>query len=161
MHKLKPFLPGRIVLALTVVVFGLLIFFSLHSEKYKLGDLTDAKVAIKIGSVRVTAEIAETQEQLIQGLSDRTYLEENSGMYFILNERRLATFWMKNMRFPLDIIWIDKGTIIGLIKNSPIPTAGVVPSFTSPQPITHVLEVNAGFVDEHNINIGDTVAVLD
>ena len=161
MHRLKPILTGRIVLALTFLFLGFLIFFSLKSEQHKPPDLAKNEITLKIADIRVTAEVVETKERLIQGLSGRKSLEENSGMYFVLPERKIATFWMKGMLFPLDIIWIDDGVIVDLDENIPIPTKDRTPSLTSPQEVTHVLEVNAGFVNRHNIETGNTVEIAN
>lgn len=81
-------------------------------------------------------------------------------MYFELGERRQVTFWMKEMHFPLDIIWIDNGKIVGIEKNAPIPTSVNIPTFPSPTQVTNVLEVNAGFSDKNNLKTGDKVALI-
>lgn len=78
-------------------------------------------------------------------------------MYFVLGEKKIATFWMKDMLFSLDIIWIDNGKIVGINKNVSVPKNDIIPTYTSTQPITHVLEVNAGFASKHNIEVGSTV----
>ena len=78
-------------------------------------------------------------------------------MYFVLGEKKIATFWMKDMLFSLDIIWIDNGKIVGINENVSVPTNDIIPTYTSTQPITHILEVNAGFASKHNIEVGSTV----
>jgi len=160
LRKLKPILTGRIILALTALVLGLIVFFSLNSAKYSLSDSPKNEINLKIGSAQITAEVAQTPESIIQGLSERKSLEENSGMYFVLGEKKIATFWMKDMLFPLDIIWIDNGIIVEIDETAPIPTNNYVPSFTSQREVTHVLEVNSGFVDKHGIQKGDSVIIV-
>lgn len=118
-------------------------------------------MALKIGGAQIYAEIADANEEIVQGLSTRTTLEENSGMYFVLKKREIATFWMKDMLFSLDIIWIDAGKIVGIVKEAPISSGKDIPTYTSPGPVTHVLEVNAGFTKEHNIKIGGRVEVVN
>ncbi len=109
-------------------------------------------------TVKLTVELAQTPHELTLGLSNRDVLETGLGMYFVLPVRDYNSFWMKDMRFPLDIIWIDQGTIVGINKNCPIPQdENNVPTFRSPQKVTNVLEVNAGFSDQNNINSGDTI----
>ena len=51
-------------------------------------------------------DLADTPEKRFQGLSGREILEEGTGMLFVFQEERQHTFWMKDMRFPLDMIWI-------------------------------------------------------
>jgi len=159
-HKLKPILTGRIIAAFTILVLGLGIIFSLNSGKNRIPNPLENETYLKIGEVKIKTEIANTDEELTQGLSGRVSLEKNTGMYFVLGERRIATFWMKGMLFPLDIIWIDQDVVVGIDKNAPIPTTKRIPSFTSPAPVTHVLEVNADFTTENNIKVGDLLETL-
>jgi len=142
LRKLKPILTGRIILALTALVLGLIVFFSLNSAKYSLSDSPKNEINVKIGSAQITAEVAQTPESIIQGLSERKSLEENSGMYFVLGEKKIATFWMKDMLFSLDIIWIDNGKIVGINENVSVPTNDIIPTYTSTQPITRGLLAN-------------------
>ena len=112
-----------------------------------------------INSVEIQAEIADEPSEISKGLSDRDSLGEKSGMYFDLGERRVATFWMKGMLFPIDIIWIDDGKIVYVVKNASVPTENNIPTFTSDKPATHILEVNSGFAKKHSIEVGDRVEV--
>lgn len=68
---------------------------------------------------------------------------------------------MKGMTFPIDIVWINKGIIIGIEHNVPIPTSGddPLPTYRSTDPVDTVLEVAGGFTDRHNIQIGQTLNV--
>lgn len=108
-------------------------------------------------NIKIKVEIAKRESELTKGLSGRQNLEKNSGMLFELSEKKTVTFWMKDMNFPLDIIWIDENIIIGIEKNAPRPTGDKIPTFSSPKPVNFVLEVNAGFSEKNNINIGDKV----
>lgn len=110
---------------------------------------------------KVSVEIAKKELDLNKGLSGRMNLAKNSGMLFELGERKYVTFWMKDMHFPLDIIWIDNSIIIGIEKNAPIQNGKNIPTFTSPKPVTTVLEVNAGFSDANNINTGDKFSEIN
>jgi len=113
-------------------------------------------------TVKLTVEIAETAQELTLGLSNRGSLATNSGMYFILPVRNTSSFWMKEMRFPIDIIWIDGNKIVGIAKNCPIPKdKNNIPTFQSPTYVTNVLEVNSGFTDQNNITAGNQINLLD
>ena len=108
--------------------------------------------------VKLTVELAQSPKELELGLSRRAMMETGFGMYFVLPMRNISTFWMKDMRFPIDIIWIDEGKIVGIAKNSSIPKdQNNIPTFRSPQEVTNVLEVEAGFADKNNIKVGDTL----
>jgi uncharacterized membrane protein (UPF0127 family) len=102
-------------------------------------------------------EIADTQAKRARGLGDRDNLAASSGMLFIFDSPTTAQFWMKGMRFPLDMIWISGDTIVGFEQNVPAPTSPnqTLPIYSPTQKIDKVLEVNAGFVQSHGIAVGD------
>src|SRR6478735_8078816 len=69
------------------------------------------------GSVHITAEIADTDPLRSRGLGYRDGLRDGWGMLFIDTTARVQTFWMKGMRFCLDIIWIENGQITGAAQD--------------------------------------------
>lgn len=107
--------------------------------------------------INLSVEIASTPTQLKTGLSKRTELKPGTGMYFDLGEREATSFWMKDMLFSIDIIWIDESKIVGFVESAPLPNSLEIPTFNSPSVVTHVLEVPAGFVKENNLKVGDQV----
>jgi hypothetical protein len=81
-------------------------------------------------------------------------------MLFILGSKGIPTFWMKDMNFPLDFIWIDDDQVVDVTKNVPPPSPGESLAIYSPKaPSNYVLELNAGTVDEYQISIGDKVVI--
>lgn len=112
-----------------------------------------------IGEKLVKVEIADTAIKQMQGLSDRKSLKNDEGMLFIFQNKQIRSFWMKNMNFPLDIIWIDDGKIVKIDKDC--PPKGDVPDITysSLIPVNYVLEMNAGFSESNNVNIGDKIII--
>ena len=147
-----------IVLGLLLIIFSIFVFTSTQKKSYEPVAI-EKFLTLEINGTKITAEIAKTPKEVARGLSGRDSLGETAGMLFYLGERKIATFWMKSMRFSLDIIWIDKGIIAYIVENAPIPTQENVPIFTPDKLATHVLEVNAGFVSEHNIKIGDRLEI--
>lgn len=107
-----------------------------------------------------TVELAVTAKEKERGLGYRDSLAPNSGMLFVYQNRDRYGFWMKGMRFPIDIIWIMDQTIVDISKNVPVPTAGALPTYTPKEPVNKVLEVNAGVSDRLGIQIGDTITIL-
>jgi len=126
-----------------------------------LNLLSPASPQLTLGQTTISVEIADTPQTRAQGLSGRKALPENTGMLFMFPQVGLPTFWMKDMVFALDFIWINKGQIVQIHKNIPPPSDPTDP----PQVITPdyaslwVLEVPAGFIDNHNISVGDTVVL--
>ncbi len=118
------------------------------------------KQQLKIKDSFLLVEVAKTPKQIEKGLSHRSQLPPQSGMLFVFDHPYQAKFWMKNMRFPLDIIWIYQQHIVGFSLN--LPPEGDHPKhiYLAPQPVDMVLEVPAGYVQKHKLKIGDTIELL-
>ena len=100
-------------------------------------------------------EIAETDYETQTGLMYRDQLAQNHGMLFIFPDSQRRSFYMKNTKIPLDIIYIDENkTIVSFQKNA---QPFVETSLPSEAPAKYVLEVNAGLSDEWGIEVGDTI----
>ncbi len=113
--------------------------------------------ALTVGAAVLQVEIAQTAEQKITGLSHRPSLAEGRGMLFIFDTDDTHGIWMKDMRFPIDIIWIDAAMKVVHIEKSVAPNT-YPEVFTSPTPARYVLEVPAGYT-KGRIHIGDTVTL--
>jgi uncharacterized membrane protein (UPF0127 family) len=109
---------------------------------------------LTIGNVPVTAEVVSTPEQLYMGLSHRKALPEGHGMLFLLDQADLHAFCMRDMLFPIDIIWIAGGKVVGIAPDLSPSFQGIV---TPPVPVRLVLEVPGGFDKRHRIKVGDPV----
>lgn len=119
---------------------------------------------LKVGSVVLDVEIADTVSKRNQGLGGREKLEINSGMLFVFPKEDRYRFWMKRMKFPIDMIFIKNGEVVDVLQNVPPPPAGQADSsltvYEPVVPVDMVLEVNAGFVTERSIRVGDKVLLL-
>ena len=104
----------------------------------------------------VTVELARTVEEKVRGLSGRTGLEAGRGMLFVYDRPQPIGIWMKDMRFPLDIIWIRAGRIVQIERDAP-PLAPVGPERVYTATADLVLEVPAGFAAARKIRVGDPV----
>ena len=115
-----------------------------------------------VGGTAFNIELAETPEKRTQGLSGRDSLAPGAGMLFIHDDEKRYTFWMKDMRFPLDMLWIDADcTVAGISARVPPPEPGQsdrsLPLFSPETPVLHVLEINAGAAAAAGISTGDAV----
>jgi uncharacterized protein len=109
---------------------------------------------------QVFVEIADDPEESARGLMFREYLPWNSGMLFPFHDEQPRTFWMKNTFIPLDMIFIDRSSkIVDIRENVPPCTQDECPTYPSMEPAQFVLEVNAGFVQENGIMIGDQLGL--
>jgi len=121
-------------------------------------ELTEVKINEKVFNVF----IADSEEEKRQGLIGYKSLSKNSGMLFIFDSPNMPHFWMKDMQFPIDIIWIYQNQIIGWSENAlPQPSAlnDELIIYYPPSLVNMVLEVAAGTVRESSIRIGDIVTV--
>ncbi len=118
------------------------------------------KSEVKIGEIVIPVEVAKTEMQRKKGLSNKESLPEGQGVLFVFAQKDIRPpFWMKDMNFAIDIIWIDDDKIVEIDKNIQPPAKDTPDSeltlYTPNQPIDYVLEVNAGFSEENNIEVGD------
>ncbi|MBI2609893.1 DUF192 domain-containing protein [Candidatus Giovannonibacteria bacterium] len=110
---------------------------------------------ITVDSYKLKVQVARSEADYEKGLQDVKDLGENEGMLFVFDKPRQALFWNKNTRIDLDVIWIQNGNVVGfgfLPKESSRKTY-----LTSPSPVDMVLEVNAGWAEQHDIKNGSTV----
>jgi uncharacterized membrane protein (UPF0127 family) len=115
---------------------------------------------IKIKDQIIKAEVVDNEESRMKGLSGRESLAGDEGMLFVFEKPDIYPFWMKDMKFALDIIWIKDKHIVNLTKNAEPPTtAGKIMTYTPNAEAELVLEVNAGFCQENNVIIGDEIQI--
>jgi uncharacterized membrane protein (UPF0127 family) len=112
---------------------------------------------VKINKEIIKVSVADEINEQIQGLSDRLYLEKDEGLLFIFDKQQERSFWMKRMNFPIDIIWINDNRIVNIHKNLAPEGDNPQNHYNSQVAVNYVLEVNAGFVDDKKIKIGDIV----
>ena len=93
----------------------------------------------------IPVEVADTLKKRSLGLGKRNSLKKGWGMLFVFEKRKHHRFWMKDMRFPLDIIWLDNHRIVHIIHNAkPANSTDNPEVITSPLPANFVLEIAAG-----------------
>ncbi len=112
-----------------------------------------------VGGITVIAEIADDDRERTIGLMNRTSLAPRAGMLFVWDDEKQRSFWMKNTLIPLDMIFIAaNGTIVDITTMQPCKSL-FCESYKSKEPAKYVLEVNAGFAEEHDVKIGDFVDI--
>lgn len=113
---------------------------------------------ITFGTQTYKIEIADTDDARSKGLSGRSTLARDEGMLFIFQTKDTYSFWMKDMQFPLDFVWLDGDTVVDITENVPVPlTATYAPAFRPKQAVNQVLEINAGEIKRVGIKVGDKV----
>lgn len=113
-----------------------------------------------INKLNINIEIVTTTADMNKGLSDRKVLDQNSGMLFIYDNYNVPKYWMEGVNFPLDIVWIKDNRIVGFEQNVPVASTGTLPRYSPKEPINRVLELNAGFIQQNEIKVGDEFRIL-
>ena len=117
------------------------------------------RIKVRIGGVEINAELADTPQEREKGLSGKSGLAADDGMLFIFPEPGLYQFWMSDLTFPIDIIWIgDNKKIIGVSANArPLKNMLNPTYYNPPNPVKYVLEAPAGFFELNRLKVGDAV----
>ena len=103
-------------------------------------------------------EVSDTPAKRGLGLGNRDALRKGWGMLFVFERRIRHRFWMKDMRFPIDIIWLDNQRIVEIAERVPPPDAESKPSLLVPgHPSNFVLELESGRVEALGISVGQTL----
>ena len=142
-----------------LVLFFLLAFVAGFLASLKLQiSWQKSQTVLTINNQLIQVEVAKTDEEITNGLSGREKLEENKGMLFVFAKTGKYQFWMKEMRFDLDAIFINGETIVDIVENISAPKNNEQPQvFQAKIDFDKVLEVNNGTIKRLNIKIGDEV----
>lgn len=139
---------------IAIVIVSILVIIGLF-DKFS----TPAKT-ININGQEYKVEVVDTPEKLTQGLSGRKSLADDEAMLFLFGDKDFRSFWMKDMNFAIDLLWIDANLIVGWEKNmQPQPGASYqkLKKYRSLQPVDKVLELPAGTIDKLEIKKGQTI----
>lgn len=146
-----------IIISAAIIIFLVFSYITFQNETAQapIIDDTDNEV-ISLGGKKLKVTVADEPLEQMQGLSGREGLSENEGMLFIFEPPQIPGFWMKDMKFSIDIIWISaEGKVVGVQKSLSPET--YPKTYAPPSPIKYVLEVNSGWYDRNGIKIGDTL----
>ncbi len=111
---------------------------------------------VEIAGENIKVDLALTPDEQAKGLSGRGELKEQEGMLFVFEKPAKHVFWMKDMNFPIDIIWLNENREIVYIKTDARPE--LFPETYAPnENAKYVLEVVSGFSDKNNLKVGDQV----
>jgi uncharacterized membrane protein (UPF0127 family) len=139
------------VVQIFLIAFLILFLFNITNKP----SLTTIKY-VNLGGIRVSVDLAVTTREKMLGLSGRQSLAEDKGLLFIFDESSEHAFWMKDMNFPIDIIWISSDLKIVSIKQDASPLY-FPETYKSDQASQYVLEVVAGFSAKNNLKVGEKV----
>ena len=151
----KILIKRRPVVLVSAVIAGVSLVAALLSSGLPMTSAV-SRAQLELGGKIVDVEIVSSPEDTAKGLSGRKSLENDKGMLFDFGDYGARTFWMKDMNFPIDILWIDQDyKIIGIKKS--IATSTYPETFGSEYYSRYILELSSGFSDKNNIKIGDKI----
>jgi len=106
----------------------------------------------------ITAELALTGSERQRGLMFRDRLDEDQGMLFIFESEEMNSFWMLNMKFPIDILWLDSNKrVVHIEAGVPPCPREPCPSYPTPSPALYVLELKSGIAMAHKVALRDRI----
>ncbi len=135
-----------------------IIAYGRNQADLKAQKIRNQKYAV-LGESVINIDIAATSSDRTRGLSGRESIDHDYGLFFVFEESGYHGIWMKDMHFPIDIIWIDESMRINHIEKNVKPES-FPKVFTPKKKSRYVLELNAGYVDKNGIRIGDQIDLL-
>ena len=140
-----------------IVIFFLVGIFLVGQPEKNL--MPENIKSVKIAGQNIKVDLALTDSEIVQGLSGRRDLKDNEGMLFVFDRPGNYPFWMKDMNFSIDMIWIDENMKVVYIKKDARPESYPV-TYGPNESAKYVLEVVSGFSDKNNLKAGDAVGFV-
>lgn len=142
-------------------------FFKNSRAVYKLENIfrvilgLPVKQSATIKDINITVELSQNAKQWEKGLSGRVDLGDTDGMLFVFPHYHVPVFWMKEMNFPIDMIWIAGGKVVDITYEAKVETSDKLPTYSPVVPVNMILETRAGWANENNIMVGDELFISD
>lgn len=135
-----------------------------NSDYKNLQKVADRQLLLMtIGDKKLNVEVVNNEASRSLGLSGRNEIGAD-GMLFVFPQKSYQQFWMKDMKFNLDFIWIADGKVVEIMRDVPRPEAGqsleALPRFIPRQPVEMMLEVVAGDAERWGVVEGDLIGVV-
>jgi hypothetical protein len=113
-------------------------------------------VEMKIGNRTFTLEVAKTEEARQIGLMNRDSMAANQGMIFVFGQEQPLSFWMKNTRIALEILYLDAGgRVVSIHQMTPLSLSAVL----SGAPAKYAIELNKATVQKAGVKVGDVLVI--
>lgn len=146
----------RKIILIPIVVITLIMFFAAN-----LSIVKNNTPSVSIKNKTFYVDVAKTDNEKGEGLSIYDKLPKEKGMLFLFEKEDYYSFWMKDMKFPIDIIYINKDRIVEIYENIPSPKSlNEKPQVVKPgKKAAYVLEINAGLSEKYGFKMGDKVDI--
>ncbi len=149
----------KLIIVYVVLIIAVILLFVVKTGGNPLSFINfGSKATAEVGKNKVNLILAKTESERKKGLSGRKSLPQDQGMLFKFDSKAKYGFWMKDMLFPIDIIWLDDNTVVYVVKNAAPPTqAPALVVYYPSKDANYVLELNAGQADKFGIKEGTTI----
>lgn len=121
----------------------------------------EVKHFVSLSGQKIEVEIADSELEQYRGLSGRLSLKEGQGMLFVFSDYQNRRFVMRNMKFPLDIIFIKDSVVTEVRKNCPPEGSDPQKIYESGAKVNYVLEVPAGYANKYGIEAGASFSLIE
>lgn len=147
---------------LLLIVGFVWLMFDMQSKGKLLPDITTSTAMLDLGNRQILVDLAMDDYSRTRGLSGRDSLDADRGMYFAYDTSTIQFFWMFQMKFPLDIVFMKDDEVVFVAQNVPSPTGMMPPAVVnSHKPSNRILEINAGKAEEWGIKEGSKVRLVE
>jgi len=163
MKKDLALIAGLFLVVILLVVFGKgytsLAPVARNNSLVSNGPPSKEVIPLKVKSLSIQARVADIASERKKGLSELDSLPLNEGMLFVFESEGQYGIWMKDMKFAIDIIWVDKNKKIIDIEQNVAPEPGKKDNelniYKPEGSSLYILEVNAGLSSLHSLEVGD------
>jgi len=124
----------------------------------KIDTVSNGLASFIYNEKTIQLEIAKTEEEKVKGLSGRNFLEKNKGLLFVYDDLDFYGIWMKEMNFPIDIIWLDQNFKVVEIADNVSPNTFPKVFYPSNE-AKYIIELNAGISKEIDLNVGSVINI--
>lgn len=151
MSKWRPHTTGILIVGLVLILVALV-------ASYVVQNFHAPTTQVTIGSGVFHARLADTDLTREKGLSGVEKMAPNDALLMVYDTENTWGIWMKDMKIPLDIVWLDAEKKVVYIVMNASPDLGTSKTFTPTNPAKYVLEVPSGAVKTSGIKVGDTAS---
>ena len=123
------------------------------------GCATKEQTSVVFPNGKIAIEVADSNQEKYQGLSNRDSICPDCGMLFVFKPAQKTGFVMRNMKFALDMIGIRDGKVVAIDKNCQPEAIDKLTVYQNKEAVDYVLEVNAGVSDRLGVRVGDAIEV--
>lgn len=140
-----------------ILIFGIVVYLLLGVNHSKVERAIVFDRTVTLGSQTLSVAVANTNSLRNQGLSNSKNFANGQGMLFVFDSPNVPSFWMKDMNYPIDIIWINQDKkIVGAEEDVEPDT--YPKTFSPKEPVMYALEVPVGFYYVGGFHVGDVLS---